>query len=776
MGKTSKSTKKFQSKHLKKTLEHRKKVKKHTQLTAKSNKSKVSREREEYLDTLKGSKNEKGSKVKNDKVLIFDEDDQLIEEDYDNDYDKFNVLSDLKKSDKKNKSLKEEENDDFPNFNNDNESNDNDYSGQLDKDIFAKLEKALQNDETSDHKGQSDGEGEDEESDDEETSKLGINSDFKSEEGENYDLIDSSKTELTAKILKKWFHDLKSSPSVKLFKNIVSAFKSAIYNNEKNDNDKNNEIVFKYAITDPGIFNQLLSLTLKDFPKAVKAFSPINPKTKKPKSQLSKSVFQSLISLISSHISSLIILLNDITLNLNNLNNQFIVLILASVYDFMPFFYKAHKFQSKSKKLITSIKNNMKKVLLTSELNSNALIFSFILNLSKDYPDLLELTINQCYLTFLKKCFQLPISSLESSLQVYKKFQLIEFLKDCLIELFSLDSQFCFTFGYKSIRQLAIHLRNSLKSISSNSNNSNEIDANLRLIYNWQFVQGLSFWSKLLGVYSSKNEKNKALAELNYPLIQVIIGTIKLNSSIEYFPLRFYLLNCMIELSSKTSVYIPIYPLLYEILNSKILNKQIRKTAKDNKMNKSNKLTLKYSLKVPANISESIPYQNYLIEEFISTLVKFFYNYSDNLSFPELSAFIVQSLKAFKKNHGNGSKLSIKLSKSLNQLISKTLENSKFIISKREKIVVSRRNIGNLEKLTDFEKKDTPFSKYYIVQQEINNEEERIIKEGLELEIQEERKNKSGDKKKNFKTLEVESIFGKNSNEDTVMKDFTEHK
>jgi len=79
-------------------------------------------------------------------------------------------------------------------------------------------------------------------------------------------------------------------------------------------------------------------------------------------------------------------------------------------------------------------------------------------------------------------------------------------------------------FGY--IRQLAVHLRNSI------TNNSKE---SYKTVYNWQYVHSLDFWSRVLamhcdGLKEAQQGKESPLRPLIYPLVQVTLGAVR------YFP------------------------------------------------------------------------------------------------------------------------------------------------------------------------------------------------------------------------------------------------
>lgn len=80
-------------------------------------------------------------------------------------------------------------------------------------------------------------------------------------------------------------------------------------------------------------------------------------------------------------------------------------------------------------------------------------------------------------------------------------------------------------------------------------------------MYNWAYISSLRLWADLFGITLSSSP----LKSLIYPLVQIIIGTIKLISSPQYFPLRFHCCKILIHISSKCGIFIPVLPFLLEV-------------------------------------------------------------------------------------------------------------------------------------------------------------------------------------------------------------------
>ena len=175
--------------------------------------------------------------------------------------------------------------------------------------------------------------------------------------------------------------------------------------------------------------------------------------------------------------------------------------------------------------------------------------------------------------------------------------------------------------GYKNVflflRKLSIELNRTILDKKWNS---------IKNIYNWQVINSLFLWFKVIENSYSSTKEDKKLSEeyklLTFPLIQITLGVIRLHNVSEFFPLRIHLLEKLISLSEKSGIFIPIGQYILEILQSNIFTKiythkddetkqktlseqineikmQLRRTKSDNfgyKINSVNRKSLKKKL------------------------------------------------------------------------------------------------------------------------------------------------------------------------------------
>ena len=529
----------------------------------------------------------------------------------------------------------------------------------------------------------------------------------------------NEKIEVTYKMVNNWSVALnkisKKNPNLKLIKTIITAFKASInMNNEDVIND------LKFTITDEKAFSKLMHLALKDLPNLI--IEKLEPYTIKrlPNEQttriLNPKTSGKIANVLKHHAANLIIMIQDI-----NQDMKMASLILHSTSQLLPFFLSHRR---TLKKLISAVIQNWA---TTKHLEIQITLFAFLFESCKEFKKtiMLENLLKSLYSSFIKNCATNSNNNLRTA-------NLVNFQKNSMVEIFLLDSTLSYQIGFEYLRQLAIHLRNSINAQTNNNTNSkNKIDpANAyKIVYNWQFVHSLDFWSRFLSMACHSDaviEQNSNMSELIYPLIQITIGTIKLIPTAQFFPLRFYLIKSLNRLIQSTKVYVPVYPLLQEILNSNIFKKQVKKEDK-----KLEPFDFQTNIKCNAQYLKTKTYQDGVIDQFIEILSEFMNCFSKSVSFPELSTPVIISLKRFIKVNSNN----YKFNKKLNVVLDKIVKNNEFIESKREEVEFSPSNKAELNKfLIDLDWKLTPLGKYVSIEREIREERQKMLLAALEEE------------------------------------------
>lgn len=670
MAKPSKATKKFQSKHLKHTIEHRREVQRH-------NKKALSRKKKSSNDETDKPSTPQPKEVFNDMSV-----EDFMEGGFE--------VPKEKKSSKK--AQQESESEDESSESEDEEAMKHDLKNLAEKDpeFYKYLE---END-----KGLLDFEAVnpmDAMSDDEDASELEAE---EAEETKEQKDETSNKIEITLELVKEWSTKLQK-PTPKLIRNVAIAFKAAVNINRANEED------YKYLVTDPEAFNALMVLTLQDLPAAIQKLVKykVNASTGARTIPQKNQHVSQISSILKSHAGSYITLLHDIT------NTETAALVLSSLQELFPY-YLSHR--RLLKQLLAGVVNVWA---TTPDVETQIATFAFLNNVSREFSSsLLETVLKLTYSSFLQNCRKTNVYNMP----------MINVCKNSAAELFGIDEKISYQIGYEYIRQLAIHLRNSMNATSNAKDG-------YKTVYNWQYCHSLDFWSRVLTQFCNPEvelkHKNKEspLRLLIYPLVQVTLGTIRLIPTAQFFPLRFYLLRSLIRLSQSTGVYIPIYPLLSEVLTSTAFTKSPKRT-------NLAAFDFENNIKVNQAYLGTRTYQDGLSEQFVELASEFFVLHCKSIAFPELATPAILSLRRFIKKSKN-----IRFNKQLQQLVEKLNSNATYIIAKRANVEYGPSNRAEVNAFlseTDWQK--TPLGQYVVVQRKSKETKLQLLKQAMEDEAE----------------------------------------
>lgn len=707
MAKASKSTKKFQSKHLKHTIEHRKEVQKH-------NKKMSSRKKSKSGATENEDTRPKGNQPKE----VFE--DMPVDEFFAGGFEVPKEKKSKKKQSDDDESSSDEE---------DEEAMQNDMKNLAEKD--PDFYKYLQENDKDllDFEGVNplDAVSDDEEEEDDEEAEQEEKADSKASKKSKVEKEETSKrVEITSKLVKQWDEQL-NKPTTKIIRNIAIAFKAAVNINNANDED------YKYSITDPKVFNDLMLLTLKKLPEAIQKLVKykVHPQTGvRTIPQKNQNVAQ-ISNILKSLAGSYITLLKDIT------NTETAALVLSSLQEVFPYYLSYRRLL---KEILSSVVSSWA---TTNDIDTQIATFAFLNNAVKEYSkSILETVLKLTYSSLLQNCRKTNIHTMP----------MINFCKNSASELFGIDETLSYQVGFEYIRQLAIHLRNSINATS----NAKE---GFKTVYNWQYCHSLDLWSRILSQHCNPekellNHKSKEspLRQLIYPLVQVTLGTIRLIPTAQFFPLRFYLIRSLIRLSQSTGVFIPIFPLISEILSSTSITKPPKRS-------NLQVFDFDHNIKVNQAYLGTKVYQDGLCEQFIDLTSEFFVLHSKSIAFPELATPAILSLRRFMKKSKNA-----KFNKQMQQLVEKLNSNATFITAKRSNVEYGPSNKTEVQLfLKDFDWKKTPLGQYVVVQRELKEEKLKILRDAL---AEEEKARIEKKKQEEDSDIEVDELEDENSDEE----------
>ena len=535
-----------------------------------------------------------------------------------------------------------------------------------------------------------------------------------------------SKNELQLHTVAKWATAMQEQHSLRAAKETVLAFRSAAHVSDLEEKD------FKYSISDPEVYHQLLTTALKFIPDVLQHHLPVQEnKSGKAHVPTEGKKFKTLAPLLKSQVASIIHLLDNLS------DPATLRLTLTSIIPLLPYLLSF-------KKLIRDICRAVTAVWSTTATTEATRIAAFLvlrrLTVIGD-AGIRENALKAAYQGLVKGSRNTTVHSIAG----------VNLMKNSGAELWGIDESVGYTTGFTFIRQLAIHLRTSI------TNNSNE---SYKTVYNWQYVHSLDFWSRVLSAHCK--EADSALRPLIYPLVQVTMGALRLIPTATYFPLRFQLTRSLLRLSMATSTYIPLAAPLYEVLNSA----EMRKAPKSSTLKPLDFDTI---IRVPKSYLKTRTYQDGIGEQIQELLSEFFGLWSKNIAFPELALPVVVMLKRWLKDvnsrtPGAGNK-NQKVNGLIALLVQKVDANVKFIEDKRSKVDFAPNNRkGVTSFLDDLEWEKTPIGAFLVGQRKVREEKAKVMEAARKEE--EERKEKEKKESKDSKAIVADDDEEDSASED----------
>ncbi|CAL5866997.1 uncharacterized protein PFLUO_LOCUS1209 [Penicillium psychrofluorescens] len=515
---------------------------------------------------------------------------------------------------------------------------------------------------------------------------------------------------LTIVMVKKWQKLMEEQHSIRAMRQVVLAFRAAAYVNEVEAQDQ------KYSISDPDVYHQVLITALNVVPKVLAHHLPIKETASgRIKVSLDSKKFKTLTPLIKSHTSSV----HQLLTNLSDAST--LKLTLSSIEPMLPYLLQ---FRKLLKVLIKTVVGIWADVSNADATRITAFLLLRRLMVLGD-PGIKETVLKATYEGVVKGSRNTTVHTLAG----------VNLMKNSAAEIWGIDQNVSYTTGFTFIRQLAMHLRSSITNTSKES---------YKTIYNWQYVHSLDFWSRVLaqhcdGLVEAQSGKQSALRPLIYPVVQITLGAMRLIPTAQYFPLRFQLTRALLRVSRATGTYIPLASSLLEVLTSA----EMRKPPKTSTLRP---LDFNTAIRAPKSYLRSRIYQDGVGEQVAELLSEFFVLWSKHIAFPELSVPVVVALKRWLKqvsNRASGNK-NAKINQMILLLIQKIEANSRWIEDRRLNVSYAPRQRAEVESfLKDVDWESTPLGAFVKTQRKLREERAAIVEEGR----REEEKRRAEDKK-----------------------------
>ncbi|KAF2273470.1 ribosome assembly protein-like protein Noc2 [Westerdykella ornata] len=516
--------------------------------------------------------------------------------------------------------------------------------------------------------------------------------------------------EVTKKLVEKWKTSMEKTSSLRAMKEVVLAFRSAAHINE--DTGKK----YKYTISNPDVYHQLLVTALDLVPKVLQHHLPVRESAGgKIRIPTDSKKFRTLTPLLKSHAVSVHHLLENLS-DASTLRKT-----LESLQELLPYILSFKKVVREVSRTVASVwadNSNTEVTRLTAFLVLRRLVVI-------GDSGIKEAVLKEVYQGLVKGSRNTSVHTLQG----------INLMKNTASELWGIDPNVGYTTGFAFIRQLAVHLRSSI---------TNKTKDSYKTVYNWQYVHSLDFWSRVVSAHceslrEAESGKPSPLRPLIYPVVQVTIGAMRLIPTAQYFPLRFQLVRSLLRISSATSTYIPLAPALIEVLNSA----EMKKPPKPSTLKA---LDFTTSIRASKTYLRTRTYQDGVGEEMVELLSEFFVLWAKNIAFPELALPVIVMLKRYVKTMSKrtGGNKNAKLNSLIALLVQKLEANSKWAEEKRVKVDFAPNDRAGVEGfLKDVEWEKTPLGAYVSGQRKLRAQKAKLLEEARKME---DRKRKEAEK------------------------------
>ncbi|KAJ3645540.1 hypothetical protein Zmor_023186 [Zophobas morio] len=466
---------------------------------------------------------------------------------------------------------------------------------------------------------------------------------------------------VTLKMLRNWESAIQKDTSNKSITAVIQAFHAALLTVSSEDEQE----PCQYKVEGAAAFNGVIQLCVIHLGPALQRFLGLADGSKQPPHKCKK--FVKIKGILKDYFMDLSKLLSGVT----STNIQ--TVLLKHLHFMSPFVVSYPNITKSILKRLISIWG-------TADEGVRVLAFLCILRITNGQKaKFLDTVLKAMYMTYVKNSKFVSVGSLAA----------INFMRRSLVEMFALDATVAYQHVFLYIRQLAIHLRNAITV------NKKE---NVQAVYNWQYINSLKLWGNFLSATCHKPQ----LHQLVYPFVQVCLGVLKLVPTTQYYPLRFHVVQILMDLSRDTSVFIPILPFILEVLTSYDFNKKHQKVSMK---------PLQFMCLLRASKSQMMEngFKDAIIEAVYGLLLEYLASYSHSISYPDLSLLCVIQIKQFLKKCNNAN-----YNRKIKQLMEKIEQNSQFIETERSKVTL---NITDFKQIEGWESqikaKGTPLGTFF---------------------------------------------------------------
>ncbi|KAG5650968.1 hypothetical protein H0H81_010357 [Sphagnurus paluster] len=536
-----------------------------------------------------------------------------------------------------------------------------------------------------------------------------IESDEEEEEGdEDVEMEDEKMPTFTMALLKKWQKALLEQRSLRALRKLLIAFRAAAHLNEDDQ-------VLAWSIDSSLVYNKLVTTTLRYTPVVLEHHVPYKTLANgkfKPPTQTAK--FKTLQKLILSYFHNVIHILSQLT------DNDLLQLAVSESAKLIPYIVSSRR--AVKVYLKANIGSAFNSLIAPDSIRIAAFLAIRKLASVTD-ESIMDNVLKGTYLTLIRSSKSTSVHTLPS----------INLMKNSASEVFCIDHATAYQHAFGYIRQLAIHLRNSMKVKTKEA---------YKQVYNWQYVHCIDFWSIVLAracdtrTQAENGGKESDLKPLIYPLVQVSLGAIKLISTSRSYPFHLHIIRSLLHLTKHTETYIPLSPYLVPILTATLAPSSRPKSST------LRPLDLEVQIRAPQQYVKTRVYYDGILEESAFLLAEWLASpaVQGSIAFPELVVPIVVLLRKALKSARTGSSGagSGKDQALVKVLLERIEESSRWIEQRRKNVSFTPGKLGDVaqweQELRSGKVADSPLGKYLKVQRKTREKRRKLVEKARDGE------------------------------------------
>lgn len=516
-----------------------------------------------------------------------------------------------------------------------------------------------ENDQELLHFGQGEDEEEDEEKEEEEDERL-----------------------LTMDMLQQWQKSLLRHRSPRALRRLLLAFRSVLSSHDE-------EVQHAFHVQDSRVFSKLIITTLKYMPMVMEYHVPYKKTADgRFKVQTHTQKWHVLHRPVRSYFMSVIKLLQTLP------EADMVYVALNESAKMVPYLHQDRRVaRDYVRALLGQWSSGEDRIRLA------AFSCLYVTTASALDDDMVDFCLKSTYHTLIRNTRNTKPHTLEH----------IALMKNTACELFTLHADASYQQAFGFIRQLAISLRNCLKL---------KTQEQFQTVLQWPYLHCLDFWSLVLAKTCHVDREQGVpshMRPLIYPLVQVSLGVGRLVPMSRYFPLRLHVIESMLRLIQATHVYVPLAPLIIEVLESA----EFQRRGKGATLKP---LDLETTFRAPAAYVRTRIYADQLADEFAYVLLEFLATQARHIAFPELVIpIIVQLRRALKTSP------CVRLNEAVRPLLDKIRMNATWIEQRRSQVEFAPSDQSQVDAFLQNEASDAPLQQALRLARKVREQKRRLL-------------------------------------------------